>query len=240
MLNVFIYIILKSLPLFLLFIILKVLVDYKKKKNVNYINYIYILKFIIFSVLLIIYYIFYIFIYIIYFTFKNFRFFKYYNVNINTAFFYYKKKSIYFLFWRYLVHTLFFSVSFSINYLLNKIKINFKNLLLINNLYLLFIFVVKAKLFINNNILIKIYNFYIYCVYHLFFFFNIDEMFNFIKILNFNIFNILTYIKDPILNRNNEFTWFTYSTFFNYKKIKKKKYIYNIKYKNKLILIFFF
>lgn len=92
------YIILKSLPLFLLIIICKFLINYKKQNNVNFINYIYLIKFIIFSVLLIVYYIFYIFIYIIYFTFKNFRFFKYYNVNINTAFFYYKKKSIYFLF----------------------------------------------------------------------------------------------------------------------------------------------
>lgn len=62
---------------------------------------------------------------------------------------------------------------------------------------------------------------YIYCIYHIYFFFNIDEMFNVIKFFNFNIFNMLKYIKDPILNRNNEFTWFSYSTFFNYKNLKK-------------------
>lgn len=96
--SVFIYIILKCLPLFLLYWVLKFLLNYKKRNNVNYINYIYVLKFLIFSVMLIVYYVVYLSIYIIYFTFKNFRFFKYYNANINTAFFYYNKKSVYFLF----------------------------------------------------------------------------------------------------------------------------------------------
>lgn len=94
----FLVIIFKSLPLLFLFLVLNNLYNYKKNNFYNYVNYLYILKFIIFGILLIFYYIFYILIYTIYFTFKNFRFFKYYYVNINTAFFYYKKKSIYFLF----------------------------------------------------------------------------------------------------------------------------------------------
>lgn len=97
-------------------------------------------------------------------------------------------------------------VYLSLSYIWNQIKITLKKLFFINNLYLFFLIFLKIKVCINNNVLIKIYDFYIFIIYHLFFFVNIDEAFNFIKALNLNIFNLLKYIKDPILNRNINFT----------------------------------
>ncbi len=224
-------IILKILPLLLLFLLLQILFYYHDKNKLkNYINYIYVFKFLIFNILLLLYYVFYILIFFVYFIFKNSRFFKYYYSNISTAFFYYKKKSIYFLFWRYLVHSLFFIFFLFFKYFYNNIKKIFLNIFFINNVYLVILILLKTKYYINNNFLIKflfnLYNGYIYFIYHFFNFLNIDEMFNIIKLFNFNILNILKYVKDPILNRNIQFTWFTSFMFTFYK--EKKTNIFKI------------
>jgi hypothetical protein len=75
-----------------------------------------------------------------------------------------------------------------------------------NNFYLLLFMFLKIKIIIHKNFILKIYDFYIYFIYHLFYLVNIDEVFNIIKTFNLNILNLLNFIKDPILNRNTNFT----------------------------------
>ena len=236
--------------IFIIFLLLLLYV-FLYRFNILVINYMYLIKFLFFNVILFIYYIIYLIIYNIFFIFKNYRFFSYYYLNIGTAFYYFNKKSIYFLFWRYLViyliSTVLFFFSFSINYFFNFIK----KLLQINNVYLyLFIYLKIKYINISKTVLINLYNYIIAWVYYFFNFINIDEMYLWFTILELNIFNVLKYKVDPIGNRNSILTWSSnvYHLYYKYISINlfsihffnfEYKYIFK-KFYNSIITYFIF
>ena len=174
-------------------------------KNFN-INYFYLLKFLIFNIILIIYYGCYLIIYSIFFILKNYWFFRSYFISVELAFYYYKKKSIYFLFWRYLAIYTFSMISLFNYFIINFIIIQSKNFYYINNIYLFLCIYLKTKFYLKKIFIQKglnlLYKFYIFCIYHFFYFINIDEIFILISKFRLNIFKVFDYIKDPYLNRN--------------------------------------
>jgi len=87
-------------------------------KHYKYQNYLYFFKFIFFNLIVLCYSMFYLLYYCIYFVFKNYRFFSYYYQHAQVSTLYYKKKSIYFLFWKYLTVYVIASIYNFVTYLL--------------------------------------------------------------------------------------------------------------------------
>ena len=191
------FILIISIPFFLVFKFL----GFLKTKNLN-INIVYLLKFLFLYLFIFIYYIWYIFFYGIFFIFKNYRFFGYYYQRFKVSKVYYQYKSIYFFFWRHLTIYLILCFYNVICFSLLLLKNNFLQLLYINNIYIFIIIFMKLKYFFLNKIFNKVLNIvfkaFILVKYYIFFINNLDFNFKIIKkIKNFK------YLEDPIGYRNN-------------------------------------
>ena len=204
-----------------------------------------ILKFIFFSFYILLHYIIYILFYFIYFLLKNYRFFSYFYKRFKVSKFYYNKKSIYFLFWRYLIIFIINYIYNLLYYLLYFIFLSFKKLLYCNNFYIITVLLLKLKFIILNdnliNILKNIYFLIINIFYNLFYFNNIDEVISLLK--KINIFKAFIWLKDPFLYRNNyikifDFFFYIY-TILDIKKYKMKFLYFNLLKQKILIFILY-
>lgn len=199
------------LPIIIFIILLIILLwVYLKRFNIFIINHVYLIKFLFFNIILLIYYFMYLIVYSIFFILKNYRFFSYYYFSLGTAFLYFNKKSIYFLFWRYLVIYILTTISFFFRFVINIAFIFFSKLCNswnVNNVYLfLFIYLKIKYLYIPKAFLIKLYNLIITFIYYIFYFINIPHMYFLLNTLKLNLFNRLKYKADPILHRNSILT----------------------------------
>ena len=208
-------------------------------KHYKYQNYLYFFKFIFFNLIVLCYSMFYLLYYCIYFVFKNYRFFSYYYQHAQVSTLYYKKKSIYFLFWKYLTVYVIASIYNFVTYLLYNIIISFKQNFYINNVFL--IILINSKFFLLSkgvkNITYLLYNSIILLCYHFFNFINVNWIYWWTK--KFNILNRWNNIQDPLLRRN---TYIKFIDFFNYWIVQLDyKVLFNADYRvlNKLFKKYF-
>lgn len=201
------------LPIFIFFLLLIILLwCYFKRFHLFIINYLYLIKFLFFNIILFIYYFIYLLIYSIFFILKNYRFFSYYFFRLGTTFLYFNKKSVYFLFWRYLVIYIISNISFFFYFLIKTFFKKIKKVFYfwdLNNIYLFLNIYLKIKYLNFKNIkiyLIKLYNFIIKCIYYIFYFINLPTLYFLLNTFKLNLFNRFKYKADPILNRNSILT----------------------------------
>ena len=208
--------------LFILFLI-PFIVYISNVQHYKFQNFLYFFKFLFFNLIVLCYSIFYLFYYCIYFVFKNYRFFSYYYQIARVSKFYYKKKSIYFLFWKYLTIYVIANIYNIIIFLLYNIIIFFKNNFYINNVFLIVLINSKFLLFSNKikDIIYLLYNGLILLCYHIFNFININWIYVFTK--RINILNRWNNIQDPFLRRN---TYIKFIDFLNYWIIQKDHKIF--------------